>query len=155
MREIKYKGIDIKTNKMIYGSLIQNNDASFIVEREDYSDIGYCYNCDRSYSNQHQVDPDTVSEYTGLNDINENEIYEGDIVIYKNNKFKIKYEIGNFMLVRISQETDMYELFKDCWNDDVYPLSQFSWNYGEPIDLQLSGLEIIDNIYENSELLSK
>lgn len=33
------------------------------------------------------------------------------------------------MLVRCSDKTDMYEQFSNCWNDDVYPLSQCYWEH--------------------------
>lgn len=93
-----------------------------------------------------------VMQFTGLKDINHNEIYEKDILKICNHVFTVQYEIGGFMLVRTTDKTDMYDLFKDCWNDDVYPLTQFHWNVDAEEDL-LANCEVIGNVYENSELM--
>lgn len=91
-------------------------------------------------------------QYTGLKDEGGTEIYEGDIVKHEGEEFQIVSEIGSFMMAKRSDETCMYEHFRSCWNDNVYPLSQHYFehdNYDEVID----GLEVIGNIYENLELL--
>lgn len=93
-----------------------------------------------------------VMQFTGLYDTNCKEIYENDIVIINGHQYLIKFEIGSFMLVRCSGETDMYDQFKECWNDDVYPLSQYYWNDDSEEDA-IHSLEIIGNIHENPELL--
>lgn len=80
MNRTKFRGIEIGTNKMVYGNLIQNNDATFIVEKEEFSYIGYCNDCDRPYINQYKVQPETIGQYSGINDIQGNELYKGDIV---------------------------------------------------------------------------
>lgn len=95
-----------------------------------------------------------LMQYTGLNENHGNEIYEEDIVKIYNHKYIIKFEIGSFMLVRCSDETDMYDQFEDCWNDDVYPLAQFYWNSDSEEDI-LGNCEVIGNKYENPELLGE
>lgn len=89
---------------------------------------------------------------SGIKDKNEKEIYEGDIVEIGDFIYSIKFEIGSFMLVRCSDKTDMYAEFDNCWNDDVYPLSQLHWESNAEEDI-LYNCEIIGNIYENPELL--
>lgn len=93
-----------------------------------------------------------LMQYTGLKDENEKEIYTGDIVEINNHKYSITFEIGSFMLVRCSNETDMYIEFDNCWNDDVYPLSQFYWDSNAEENV-LENCEVIGNIYENPEML--
>ncbi|MEG2246444.1 MAG: YopX family protein [Peptostreptococcaceae bacterium] len=93
----------------------------------------------------------TFMQYTGIEDENGNEIYEGDIVTFENHKFTIVFEAGSFMFARVNIDTDMYELFEDCWNDDAYPLSQFWWNH--EMDTSLYGVDVIGNIYENPAIV--
>lgn len=93
-----------------------------------------------------------ILKSTGLKDKNDNAIYEGDIVEIGDFIYFIKFEIGSFMLVRCSDKTDMYAEFDNCWNDDVYPLSQLHWESNAEEDI-LYNCEIIGNIYENPELL--
>ncbi|QTB21602.1 hypothetical protein J1907_17910 [Lysinibacillus sphaericus] len=93
-----------------------------------------------------------VMQYTGLKDKNSKEIFNGDIVERKGIKYQITLEIGSFLLVKIDENTDMYEEFVDCWNDHVYPLSQLYWNNSDE-ENHIYDLEVIGNIYENPELL--
>lgn len=90
--------------------------------------------------------------YTGLKDKNGKKIYGGNIVERNGVKFKITFEIGSFMIVKINEDTDMYEEFDDCWNDHVYPLSQLYWNNGDE-ENYIHDLEVIGNTYDNPELL--
>ena len=97
------------------------------------------------------IDDCELLQYTGLEDSNGKEICEGDIVEVEDHKYKICYEIGSFMLVRLEQ-IDMSKQFQDCWNDDVYPLSQLYRNYDCEENI-LDNCKILGNIYENPELL--
>ena len=92
--------------------------------------------------------------YTGLKDKNGDEIYEGDIV--RNNWWNIYKEfIGNLWIVR----------FGEYDNSDIEYGSPALGFYGEtlkgeqeginnlPTDYKRDDIEVIGNIYENSELL--
>lgn len=96
----------------------------------------------------------TLLQSTGLFDENHKEIFGGYIVEYNKNKYLVKYEIGSFMLIRLGYIVDIYDEFKGCWNDDVYPISQLYWNT-ESDEKYVNGLTIVGNIYENPELLEK
>lgn len=78
-REIKFKAKRLDGKGWIEGSLIRSTagikERAYIVDNfssmSDYSVIS--------------VDPSTVCQFTGLKDKNGTPIYEGDIVIYKDN----------------------------------------------------------------------
>lgn len=84
-----------------------------------------------------------IMQYTGLNDKNGNEIYEGDILkgTTKGNSDEIlaityvKWDRGQFDLFT--------EMASDSWEDALF-------NY-----MQFFDVEVMGNIYENPELLDK
>ena len=83
-REIKFKAKRLDGKGWVEGSLIRSTtgikERAYIVDNfssmSDYSVIG--------------VDPSTVCQFTGLTDKNGTPIYEGDIVIYKDNNAERK-----------------------------------------------------------------
>ena len=140
MREIKFRAWDKSKNTFINYNVLC------------FSKEGFGYAKPLGYSNMSNPDNLEIIQYTGLKDKNGKEIYEGDIVKINDKLYTVTYEIGSFMLVKCSEETDMYEEFKNCWNDNVYPLSQLYWENDCEEDC-IYQLEIVGNIYENKDLL--
>jgi uncharacterized phage protein (TIGR01671 family) len=90
---------------------------------------------------------------SGLKDKKGELIFEGDIVdLYvtseKVYRYQVKNEIGSFMLVSQNEIFD----FPNKWNDNVYPLSQLYFEYGNEENF-ITQCEVIGNIYENPELI--
>ena len=91
------------------------------------------------YSESYQVFIETVGQYTGMNDINGNKIYEGDIVhckarIDRANMF-VTFEDGKFVMV-------LCEEFKTHKRG----LGHY--------EIECFDKEVIGNIYDNPELLT-
>jgi len=137
MREIKFRGKHLETNKWIYGNLMQGNGKSYITILEIWDLDKQCIvkSIPENWVNsaeQYEVDPETVGQFTGLKDKNGTEIYEGDCVdgvIYKDgtiNKGRILWDYNGWRI-----------LTKD-----------------KSVSLDLTEkLTIIGNIHENPELL--
>lgn len=132
MREILFKAKRISTDEWVEGSLISNEDHSFIVEPVESSYIGYCLDCDRPYIDQFNVDPSTICQYTGLTDKNGNKIWENDIVnvIYTDKKGECHY-VKNYLL------TDLRNSSVIGWLDYA------------------NELEVAGNKFDNAELLEE
>lgn len=146
-REIKFRAWDKETSRMII------DEQGFIpLKITNKGVLRLCPYYEEPLYDIIPCDRFELMQFTGLYDKNCKEIYESDIVIINGQQYLIKFEIGSFMLVRCSGETDMYDQFKDCWNDDVYPISQYYWNDDSEDDV-IHSLEVIGNIYENPELL--
>lgn len=117
-REIKFRGISVESNNFIYGVPIISGIHAFIVTPNNRA-------CDLGS----RVEPETVSQYTGLKDKNGVEIYEGDIYIEDHEWY---YSVVKWGSVDIAYEGVFhgYEL-NECY------------------------IEVIGNIYENPELLKE
>ncbi|MDE6493087.1 MAG: YopX family protein [Bacteroidales bacterium] len=119
-REIKFRGKRLDNGEWVYGFLADEdyiNDINSI----DLSSI--------------EVDPATVSQYTGLKDCNGKEIYEGDI---------IKLDLFNHLLFVV----DFVEGAFCLKNGDGY--------YTDINYIQHAGInqaELVGNIHDNPALL--
>lgn len=81
-----------------------------------------------------EVIPETIGQYTGLKDKNEKEIYEGDIILWHDKKYVVKFQSGMFY-------ASVEEFNKDVHGG--YPL----WSLVKYHDEQDCGV-IVGNIYE-------
>ena len=131
-----YKGKRTDNGEWAYGCYVE-------AEKLDKSGTEYFIIEKNADGSSHMIIPETLGQWTGLNDKNGTQIFEGDIVKTKffgkqignvvvtdYDKFAVTYETGTFHLENKTR---------------CFPLSYIK----EPC----SGFEVVGNIYDNPELL--
>lgn len=138
--KLKFRVWDKRNRKMIYLNDIHD---SFTFDRYGRASYYNLQNGDGSEDGYSDPMP-----FTGLIDKNGVEIYYNDIVKYKNHKFVVLYDSGGFILVRLNNNTDMYELFSDYLVDNVYPLLQLMSESASEEENIIFELSVIGNQYD-------
>ena len=122
MREIKFRGKDTITGEWLYGIYIPASCTK----------LGYHSIIDSRH--RREVDPDTVGQYTGVCDSNENDIYEGDIISFLFNRKRhhgvIKFADGRYW---VKSRLNMRR-------DDLFQVMIFN------------DINVVGNIHDNPEL---
>lgn len=133
MREIKVRGKRIDNGNWTYGFYVLREDESPVGETwETYNQHLIC-TYDFQGLTEYEVDIETVGQYTGIEDNNDVEIYEGDIV--KNlNHIKSLTRVGVIVFSEGSFRVDF------LIDESPQVIDRFD-------------LEVIGNVYDNSELL--
>ena len=123
MREILFRGKRIDNGEWVYGNLVRGCDEkyAYIVE---FGNKELC----RNYIN---VKPDTVGQYTGLDDKCGNKIFEGDI-------------LDGLCGLHIVYFDDSFACFD--WKNAI-------GKQGESFSGFADDYEVIGNIHDNPELL--
>ena len=127
IENIKFRGKFPKTGEWLYGDLIRNVEGAFaIVPPYEISMNNYYRN--------YVVDKETIGQYTGLKDKNGREIYEGDILCYRDAKFQthIVYHNGGFYFSHFGGTT-----------------------FTAIGDHEINKYTVVGNIYDNKELLTQ
>jgi uncharacterized phage protein (TIGR01671 family) len=137
MREIKFRGKDIKTRQWVYGYYFQGfTGISYILVMHDHI---------LRMTEMYEVDPSTIGQYTGLHDKNGVEMYEGDVVELTNT-----YKGMNTKSI---VEIDFIDFtFAGKWADEYSP-SGYMYNPLGSYNFPIVTIEVIGNIYENPELI--
>ena len=128
MREILFRGKEAETGKWIYGWVFGEKAKSIIELDKGY--IGK-EGVESYYTSV--VIPETVGQYTGLDDKYGVKIFEGDVLIFDGDKFVIS------------------------WNDERCGFHMDYWMFDEQYDLSefWPTSEIICNIHDNQELMGE
>jgi len=147
MREILFRGKQKYGSRWVYGYLAEIETAW---DRYEYGSLPTEYEeviirTDLLIRESVAIIPETVGQYTGLEDKNGKKIFEGDIV---KDKWKglgiVEYSENNGCWLSIPCEDGLYQCFKD---GDISESDCSNFNV-----LMQQG-EIIGNIHDNPELL--
>lgn len=133
MREIKFRG------KPFNGKWRYGNYAHI---KKDFSTVKAGHYISNSVGAPFAflVRPETVSQFTGLKDRNETEIYEGDILrLNQQYSYYVSFENGCFYLYHTELKDETGEDYR--WGP-IFRLEKLGFQ-----------VEVIGNIYENPELL--
>lgn len=131
MRTIKFRGLGISNEEWLYGNLVIVDDEYHILEGETEA---------RNYN---KVDKESVGQFTGLYDINNKEIYEGDIVHYKElsfDKYKVKYHQGTFIIEPFDTGYTLEDPLEESYSLDTFCVD---------FETTKTKFEVIGNFYEN------
>lgn len=127
MREIKFRGKSVETDEWVYGSLVQEDGKAWIVGGISIEDAGGVF--DFYATEWYEVIQETVGQYTGLKDMDREEIFEGAIGWDERGEVhgKVVFDEGGFLFEWENMSDDLFE----CCGDIL----------------------IVGNIYDNPELL--
>ena len=134
MRGIKFRAYDKECNRMVFqhdmNAALENKEYLFSLNEEGVELLHY----DEDYSAYVKCEAELM-QYTGLKDKNGKEIYEGDIVKFRNKYIsKVEYSNAQGFIIRFKQ-AGLYHCINIFSTD--------------------SEIEVIGNIYENEDLLEK
>lgn len=141
-REIKFRAKNTITGDWIYGGYYKHlkrtpSSIGDSIKEDDY----YHLIIKGGYSGWNMpkpleclgVDKETVGQYTGLRDVNNKEIYEGDIIQCDNLLWCVNYDMGNYTMGFV---LDAIKHHESC-------VHHSTWENGK----------VIGNIHDNPELL--
>ena len=125
---IMFRGKEAESGKWLYGWVLGEKTKSII-------------ELDTQYVSKEGVEayyisvviPETVGQYTGLDDKNGKKIFEGDVCKLILNKVFVELTSGSFKSRRVDK------------NDVFFPVCEFTVNQCHP--------EVIGNIHDNPELM--
>ncbi|MCG0820921.1 prophage P2a protein 26 [Lactiplantibacillus plantarum] len=140
---IKFRGVPLEDvsemrcvnfdGDFVYGYYVKNGDGALIVgdKTKELDDVGLS----RWYAD---VDPKTVEQFTGLTDVNGNEIYEGDII-------KSSYKYAQPKVSQIIIENGNSYILGECLATGNEML----------VSDHISEIKVIGNVHTNHELLEE
>jgi len=163
MRDILFRGKRLDNGEWIYGDYFKHDKVKVCLTTDDPK-TQHCIMCDgfcdwgfeppREYC---EVDPETVSQYTGWNDGHQTKIFENDIVEFvsgtTSHRYLIWWHREGSMLTAVPLDGITFN-GSDYWNGKFPQFEYFTFTfmmldpYGDFRDIK-----VIGNIIDNPELL--
>ena len=142
MRTIKFRGRSLDGKEWYHGDL-EYNRVDNIARIHTYDKDGY-------YIRQYYVNPDTVGQFTGLQDKNGKEIYEGDIITSTDDPFMDEGKTNYMGIVSCDTHDAIGEFYvmlyvtKESERRGISNFTNKSF-----YDLQMENVEVVGNIFDN------
>ena len=136
MRKIKFRAQDF-SGKWQYGYVARFNESSIIMPIKQEDNLAL------------YVIPETVGQYTGLNDIYGNEVYEDDIVIIDgepNNRRIIVYYEEAFNIATVEEYESLQNGAHPYLNDYAHMTCLNEWS-------NTGLIRVLGNIHDDPELV--
>lgn len=143
MRELKFRAWDKLQNKFLYpwpdGFTVLGETTCFDLIGQQLKEFT------PKLTTIERLGDVIITQYTGLKDRTGKEIYEGDIIRYKTNTDIAKDKFFNaYVYFSVSTATNGFRVRKSTWSKLLSKNIVFN-----------NEIEIIGNIYENTELLKE
>lgn len=146
MRTIRFRGKRLDNGEWVYGYLCENGYGEICIQEKVRKVIDGFTVLNRLYI----INTNTIGQYTGLDDVNGKEIYEGDILLRK------CLNPDSCTNERIEYKSQVY--FSTTTNPSGWRIKNSTKTGGWSTPLSWSKLYnnqavVIGNIYDNPELL--
>ena len=132
MREILFRG-KTRSDKWVYGSLISAEGKTYIFEDDGWTFISVISGTIDGVVQY--VFPETVGQYTGLEDKNGTKIFEGDILSIDGSIIYTEVAFKDFQWLCVVRNNEHFKYYRHRLEDNS------------------SKYEVVGNIYDNPELI--
>lgn len=143
MREILFRGKRTH-GTWVYGSLLVYEDGSTDIASPCWHDM----------LDKYHVNKDTIGQYTGLKDKNGTKIFEGDIVLAKEDDEVYKFEV-KFGKCGGTKNVDFDVGYMGFYFDYITGIADYSLRKDPIYWINAYECEVVGNIYDNPELLKE
>mgnify|MGYP000366269679 CR=1 FL=1 len=123
MRTIKFRGKRLDNGVWLYGSLLVSH------FKDDKKERYFITQFSGNYTFEHEVDPNTVGQFTGMKDKNGKEIYEDDILLDESGAYAVVYYSMGSFCVEFGEGFDL-QYFTDSIHEICYVAGNIHDNPG-------------------------